>query len=69
MEGAIRVRSMSGLNTVGKYVYLYFAGQANVGGLEESTAATSVVPLPEVTPGLVIFGFLGLVVAGSSWRA
>jgi hypothetical protein len=51
-----------------KYMYLYFAGQGN-GGFEEWTAATAVAPVPEVTPGSVIFGFLGLVVAATSRRA
>jgi hypothetical protein len=62
---AIAYVPVSNFNTVGKYVYLYFAGQGN-GGFEEWTAATGVAPVPEVTPSSVIFGFLGLVVAVSS---
>jgi hypothetical protein len=58
---------VSDFNAAGKYVYLYFAGHGN-GGFEEWTAATSVVPVPEVAPSSVIFGFLGLVVAVSSRR-
>lgn len=55
-----------------KYVILYFASGTHIstsGGFEEWNAATGVAPVPEVTPGSVIFGFLGLVVAVSSRRA
>ena len=58
---------VSDFNLNDKYVILYFAGQGN-GGFEEWTAATLAAPVPEVTPGSVIFGFLGLIVAAGSRR-
>jgi hypothetical protein len=58
---------VSDFNLSDKYVILYFAGQGN-GGFEEWTAATNATPVPEVTPGSVIFGFLGLIVAVGSRR-
>ncbi len=54
------------------YVYMYQAwGSADnsEGGFEETAIAQGIVPVPEVAPSSVIFGFLGLVVAVSSRRA
>ena len=54
------------------YVYMYQAwGSSDVsdGGFEETAIGQGIVPVPEVAPSSVIFGFLGLVVAVSSRRA
>jgi hypothetical protein len=44
------------------------AGSIFASSIQMSSGA-NVIPVPEVTPGSVIFGFLGLVVAVSSRRA
>lgn len=54
------------------YVYMYQRwGNTDMssGGFEETALLAGAVPVPEVTPSSVIFGFLGLVVAVSSRRA
>jgi hypothetical protein len=54
------------------YVYMYqLWGNTDIteGGFEETAIKQGFVPIPEVSPASVIFGFLGLVVAVSSRRA
>jgi hypothetical protein len=54
------------------YVYMYQAwGNTDMsdGGFEETAMISGAVPVPEVAPSSVIFGFLGLVVAVTSRRA
>jgi hypothetical protein len=54
------------------YIYMYQRwGNSDMsdGGFEETALIAGAVPVPEVTPSSVIFGFLGLVVAVSSRRA
>jgi hypothetical protein len=54
------------------YVYMYQAwgnSDMSAGGFEETAIGQGVVPVPEVAPSSVIFGFLGLLVAFSSRRA
>jgi hypothetical protein len=54
------------------YIYMYQrwgSSDMSDGGFEETALIAGVVPIPEVTPSSVIFGFLGLIVAVSSRRA
>ncbi len=54
------------------YVYMYQAwGSSDMseGGFEETAMIAGAVPVPEVAPSSILFGFLGLVVAASSRRA
>jgi hypothetical protein len=55
------------------YVYMYqLWGNSDLsteGGFEETALRAGVVPIPEVAPSSVIFGFLGLIVAVTSRRA
>jgi hypothetical protein len=54
------------------YVYMYqLWGNSDLsteGGFEETALMSGFVPVPEVTPASVIFGFLGLLVAVSARR-
>ena len=67
----IPVSDFAGTNP-NDYVYMYQAwGSSDMseGGFEETAMIAGAVPVPEVAPSSILFGFLGLVVAASSRRA
>lgn len=67
----IPVSAFAGTNP-NDYVYMYQRWgntDSSQGGFEETAILQGVVPVPEVAPSSILFGFLGLVVAASSRRA
>ena len=54
--------------TVGLHPGFVF-GRVIANGITMSSGANVIMPIPEVTPGSVIFGFVGLIVAFTSRRA